>query len=260
MFDRLRAIAGTLADKTGLRARWHALDRTQRRIAGGVGAAVVLVLIVALVTCGGGGSDSKQDLAARAKALLDRGKKGEAIALIDREIAVRPTDARAYRILGDTQLELAHHGQALAAYEKAIALTPGLATQPELVDALSRIATSDDPATALSAIELIALRSGANGHAAIALHASSHPDAEVRRRAVVLAERAGAAAKIDRVLSWSLDLDQASSCDERSALIGKLAKAGDARAVPALQRAKAHKCVERDAASAVQRVEAASKR
>ena len=77
-------------------------------------------------------------------------------------------------------------------------------------------------------------------------------NADTRHRAMAAAE--GAGAKLDQVASWILDLDQATTCDERHEAIGHLAATPDSRSLPALRKAKAQKCVEKEASSAIQRI------
>jgi len=73
----------------------------------------------------------------------------------------------------------------------------------------------------------------------------------VRRRAMAIAEREKLTDGIDRVESWSLDLAQATNCEERLAAVLKLRRIADPRAIPALKRAKTHRCVEREVAEAI---------
>ena len=196
------------------------LTRRQKLI---LAAVPVLVLVIVLAWPGDEPPQvSPDDIATRSAALIEQGKHGEATELIRREITTRPS----------------------------------LATTPEVIGTLSRIANTGDPAAAMSALELIAARSGKRGNDTIVSHASTNQRAQVRHRATELAERAGIAAKIDRVESWSLDLDQATTCAERLAAINKLATATDARALPALERAKAHKCVQREATAAIEKLKA----
>jgi hypothetical protein len=72
---------------------------------------------------------------------------------------------------------------------------------------------------------------------------------------VAIAERDGFAHEIDRVESWSLDLKQATTCEDRSAMIQKL-RTSDRRAIPALRRARQITCVAREAAEAIAHLEA----
>jgi tetratricopeptide (TPR) repeat protein len=207
--------------------------RVPKKLLAGVVVALAVGALVAIATCAGGVTPRRQrvDVAQQAKALFDRGKRGEAIELIEREIAARPSDPRAHLLLGDTYAALGHDTRALTAYAKAIDLLPAVATE--------------EPVRA-------SLR-------AITARAATSPDPDVRHRAVQLAERTGLSAQIDRVQSWMLDLDQATECEQRRAVIGKLSATADPRAVPALQRAKADPCAEPDATAAIERISGAAK-
>jgi serine/threonine protein kinase len=65
---------------------------------------------------------------------------------------------------------------------------------------------------------------------------------------------------IDDVASWSRELEQSRSCSERRELIAKLATAGDPRAIPSLRKARASKCVAREASKAIAKLERATKK
>lgn len=255
---RVRLVPARLVDKLGMRATLAKLGRRQRRILAGLTAALALAVAIGVWTCGGT-SESPAQVAKRARALVAEGKPQQAIELLERVVAAHPDNGAAHAALGEAQLALGHHREALAAYESGILATPALAAEPGVVASLSRIADSDDAVIAISALELIALRCGSQGADVIARHASGHGVADVRRHAAVLADRVGTADRIDRVASWMLDLEQASSCEQRRTAIDKLARSADPRAVPALRRAKTHKCVERDASAAIKRITAASK-
>ena len=93
-------------------------------------------------------------------------------------------------------------------------------------------------------------------HDVVVQYASTGKLLDARRRAFAIAEREGLADKIDRVESWSLDLAAAGTCEDRRAIIAKLASTKDKRALPALKRAKLYKCAEKDAADAIATIEA----
>jgi serine/threonine-protein kinase len=224
------------------------LRRVHKRVAAAIIAALVVGLVIAAVTCGKHAPKSS-GVAERAKQLVADGKPLDAIALLQRD---PHPDARAYLTLGDAHLAVHHDRQALAAYKSAIELQPALATEPSLIAGLNQIAGTTPVANAIVALELLAQRSGASGTAALVSHAATNPHARARHRAVELAERAGI--EYDHVLSWSLDLEQSEDCDERRALIGKLATTSDARALDSLRRAKAQACVELDATAAIRQI------
>jgi hypothetical protein len=91
-------------------------------------------------------------------------------------------------------------------------------------------------------------------HDVVVDYASTGKLIDARRRAFAIAEREGIADKIDRVESWSLDLQAAGTCEDRRTIIAKLASTNDKRALPALKRAKLYKCAEKDAAAAMQAI------
>jgi hypothetical protein len=111
-------------------------------------------------------------------------------------------------------------------------------------------------APAALALELLATVVSPPAHDAITTYASRGKLSDVRRRASTIAERVGIANRIDRIESWSLDLQQAATCDERKLSVERLAAASDRRALTALKRARTFKCVEREATEAIARIEA----
>src|SRR5690349_14629362 len=82
------------------------------------------------------------------------------------------------------------------------------------------IAGGGDAIAAVVALDVLT-RLDPPDHQAIANLAATGHLADVRHRAFAIAERDGFAASIDRAASWTLDLKQTSSCDERKDLIAK---------------------------------------
>jgi hypothetical protein len=105
------------------------------------------------------------------------------------------------------------------------------------------------------ALEMLASRVEPRAHDEVVRYASTGKLLDARRRAFAIAEREGIADKIDRVESWSLDLQAAGTCEDRRAIIAKLASTKDKRALPALKRAKLYKCAEKDAVDAMAQIE-----
>jgi hypothetical protein len=96
--------------------------------------------------------------------------------------------------------------------------------------------------------------------------ASSGKSFGLRRRARQLAERLAIAGGIDRYAAAIADLQQAPSCSERKAAVAELRALGDARAVPALKKARGRSsgffgtgrpnaCLRADAAAAIAELE-----
>jgi len=249
-------------------AWFRRLGRTQRLIAVAAGGALVLAVVIAIAVSARGGDRATaattdvnvraSSLASRARSLLDARKPDQAAALIERELAAHPDDSAAYLVLGHARIALGRPGDGLAAYDRAIRLAPALANEPELLANVKQVSTSRDPATAIRAIELLSSSTSPDAQDAVVAHASN-PVADVRHRAFALAERAGLADRIDRVSSWTLDMQHATTCAERRTIIAKLASTMDPRALPALGRARTHRCGKREAIAAIQKINTAAK-
>ena len=244
------------------------LDRKHRLIVAAIGGALVLALMIMVVASLGGDDQATaktevnardSDIARRARTILDAGDAKQAAELIERELVVHPDDGAAYLVLGHARITLGRPSDGLAAYDRAIGLAPKLASDLDLIANLKHVLKSRDPAAAIAALELLSSRVSPPAYDAIVTQASNNTVADIRHRAFAIAEREGVADQIDRVASWTLDLKQATTCDERRTIIAKLAGTGDRRALPALSQSRTHKCVDREAATAIQKINAATK-
>ncbi len=209
-----------------------------------IGAGVVAaVIVVALVGSMLGGTDPAAETAGPASA-------GSAA-------ASGPTrDGRDYLLQGHAELKTGQRVAALGSYERALQLTPELASDALLRTSVVSVLDTRDPVAAVIALEILATRLVPQGRDAIVAQASRGKAEQVRRRAVAIAERDGFAAGIDRVESWSLDVKQAASCDDRRHAIEKLRDHGDPRAIAVLKRvARQHACTEDAALAAIARLE-----
>lgn len=264
---RLVGRARRLGQKLGESVR--KLDRKHRLIVAAIGGALVVGLVIAVVVWVGrtrttaaakpDGDARDSQIASRARSLLAAGQPKQAVELINRELAGHPDDGAAYLVLGHAQIALRHPRDGLAAYDHAIRLAQTLANDTTLVANVKQVVlTSRDPATSIPALELLSSNKTAPAEDAIVAQ-TSNAVAEIRHQAVAIAEREGIADRIDWVSSWALDLRQAKTCDERRAIITKLADTGDPRALPALRQARAYKCGNREATAAIQKINAAAK-
>ena len=239
-----------------------------------IGLAVVVLLAV-VARCSGPGtpplsppfaglagqkasSAPASDLDRRAAELLAHGDAAGAIDLLDRGLAAgERANPRAYLVLGHAHLALGHRADGLAAYERAIALDRGLAGDPQLRQAVIKVLDARDAVAAVVALELLASRLEPRAREQILAQASSGKLSEVRHRAFAIAVRDGFADGIDQVGSWSLDVEQAASCDERRGAVMKLRTTGDRRALLLLRGLRGKfACNERDVASAIAELEA----
>jgi hypothetical protein len=209
--------------------------RTPAAIGGGL---LLLIIVVAAASGGGDGSG----LAASQAGAVTGG---------------RTLDPGAEHVArGDRELQRRQHLDALAHYEKAIAASPSLAGSAELRASIASVLSTRDAVAGVVALELLASRVAPPARDTLVAVASNGKVAEVRRRAFAIAERDGFAHEVDRVESWTLDLKQATTCDDRKAAIERL-RGTDRRAVVALRKARTeHACVEREATDAIGQLEA----
>jgi len=166
------------------------------------------------------------------------------------------TTARQWVEQAESEIARRRYGRAIAAYERALATDRTLAADATLRTAVSQIAGGDDAIAAVIALEVLATRVTPPDQRTIVQQASNGRLPEVRRRAFAIAERDGFAESIDRFASWTLDLKQQATCEERREAITKLRDLGDPRVIEALQRARAqYACVAKDAAAAIEHIQ-----
>ena len=232
----------------------------------------VLGIVIGVVTCGvasrggemrsrsGSGSFlSKATMSERARhgAELAAVTPDRAVEWLEAELVGAHDDAHAHLVLGHARFAIGRPLDALAAYERATMLSPRLGEDPYLRSNVLKAIEGRDTAAAMVALELLASRVSPPAQDTVAAQASRGKRAEVRRRAAAIAERDGFADRIERVESWSLDLAQTTDCAARRAIVRKLRDHGDPRALPALRRARAARCVSRAANEAIAALEAA---
>ena len=252
------------------------LVRANKMIALAAGGTLLVVMIISIAVCSGGKGKPKAvaqptekgkkeehkapDLADRAHELLTAGKAKQAAELVETELAGggEASDGAAYLVLGHARMAMGRRLDALSAYERAIKLQPKLASDEEMrTNAVKLLDTRTDIAPALVALELLADSIKPPARDVIVATASTGKHAEIRHRAFAIAEREGIADRVDKFESWSLDLSQAGTCEDRRAAVVKLGALGDRRAIPALKRAKVHKCVAKDITEAIAKIESA---
>ena len=224
------------------------------------GALTVLAIVggIALAMLRGSGATTAEPSAAAntAKQLIAAGSHQQAVELLEKEVGdAKPHHGSSFLLLGHARFAVGRRVEALGAYERALRATPELGADSQLRTNLNAALDGKDSLAAVLALELLAAVSPP-AHDAILSYASTGKLPDARHRAILLAEREGLGDKIDRVEALSLDLQQATSCDERKAIIERLAATADKRALAALKRAKATKCVEHEATEAIAKIEA----
>jgi hypothetical protein len=207
----------------------------------GVGAAVALAIVV-IATHGESADAKRSDVGTTSPA--NRTTPAQAPSLL----------ARGHERFAQGKLE-----DALAAYERALRATPTLGSDPTLRANLTKVVESNKEVLAMIvALDLLASLTPP-AYETITTYASSGKLEPARHRAVMLAERDGVDIKIDRVQSWILDLQQATSCEDRKEAIARLVQQPDRRALAILKRTRSVKCVEQEATDAITRIESAAK-
>jgi len=194
----------------------------------------------------------RPELAGRATDII-AADPARALELLERDLATPAlrNDPATLLALGHARFTLGRRLEALAAYEHAVKLEPGLAADTRMRSNVIKLVDTHDVLAAIVALEHLATRVAPPAHEVIVAQASNGRIAEIRHRAFAIAEREGLADRVDRVESWSLDLLQVTTCDDRRVAVRRL-RTTDRRAVPALRRARGQlKCVERDAGEAI---------
>ena len=238
----------------------------KKYVIAGIGAFLLIIIIVIAVAAGGG--DEAATDASSATASRSPAKRAELVKAAQEKIAAglpakaleileaEPLgdDDDAFVVLGHARVTSNRRLDGVAAYERAIKLDKKHLADPQIREHLERILESRDAAAAIVAMEL-AIRMEPPLHDAIKRLAESSKNNDVRRRSFAVAEREKFAEGIDVVASRSLDLAQATTCEERLAAVLELKRMADPKALPALKRAKTHRCVEREVAEAIAQIE-----
>jgi serine/threonine protein kinase len=214
----------------------------------------------------GSEAPTRSPLAEKAQRLITAGDAKGAVALLEAELA-KPSgqkDAWAKLVLGHGRFTLGRPAEALVAYREATAMAPPLAKDQGMRTALTSMVQNAEPPVAVDALDVLAGDLDAATRDLIVEQASHSKRRAVRRRAIVLAERSQLHDKVDWLASYSLELSQAPTCQERLEVVAKLRALGDKKAIPELKRArslrrgrgknaaKPNECLERDATAAIQ--------
>lgn len=226
--------------------RWPSTPRDRRRIqivVAGLGALIAFTTVASLTSGDAPSQPSQHNVATVAQRSSDVPRP-------------RERSATDYLEQGHAELKQGRRLDALAAYERAIAMSAEVASDDQLRANVASILNTRDTIAAVIALEILATRLEPPALDAIIGQASNGKVGEVRRRSFAIAERDGFDDKIDRAESWSMDLEQATTCDDRKRAIAKLRSLGDRRAVAALKRTrKQHACVKQDATDAIAQLE-----
>jgi serine/threonine-protein kinase len=213
--------------------------------AAGAGVAAAVGVAAVIGTSGGGDDDAKpaqSQVASKAAAELKSGNANGAI---------RTLEAQKDKIAGDpsAQLELGHayaaksdEKNALDAYKNAIRLEPRNGDDPKLrADLRAFSEDKTDTVSAMAAYELSITTLHDDGARDRLIAAASGPDLALRGAAEKEAQKLKLDAQVDWLTAYTLDLDQGEQCLDRKEAVAHLHALGDARAIPALEKASGRK-------------------
>jgi len=178
--------------------------------------------------------------AGAANEAFEHGDVARALQILEASKAALATDATAQLVLGHVRAARNESGLALAAYDQALRLQPDLEANEKLRAALRTMAGSrqDYPMVA-QAFDLWVGRTTDPEAIKLLLLAAVHDDIERRKAVRPVIERRKLGDHVDWLAAYSLDLEQDTPCEARREAVSKLRALGDARAVEALERAKA---------------------
>jgi eukaryotic-like serine/threonine-protein kinase len=185
---------------------------------------------------------SENTAAGAAAAEIARGNPAAAIRLLDGMKDKIQSDPMAQLQLGHALSFTQANARALDAYGLALELAPSLEADVSLRSNLAAMIKGEKDPPVLSRAFELALTKTKIADAKEQLLAAA-VDQDMDRRAAVrpLIEKLKLGGSIDWLIAYQLDLEQGTTCDKRKVYVAKLRSLGDARAIPALEKAMTRK-------------------
>jgi tetratricopeptide (TPR) repeat protein len=202
------------------------------------------------------------DHAAHARELTAAGHPQTAATYLEERLKEIADDAPAQLELGHAYAASRRYDDALVAYERVRSLDRKLANDKTMRANLMLMIDDERNETATGAARfMIQLLDDAAARDRV-IELASHSKTLSHRVAMRdLAESLGLASQVDRVASFSLDLEQGASCPDRQKAVATLRALNDAGAIPALKNAqsrKANACLRDDAGDAIRYLESSA--
>jgi tRNA A-37 threonylcarbamoyl transferase component Bud32/tetratricopeptide (TPR) repeat protein len=169
---------------------------------------------------------------------MARGQLPEARAQLLQLLSKHPREARVHFLIGNLDYVEKKFAPALLAYEEALTLDPGLRGDAALLMNVRSLVIDRDKKVAQAALALAAERIGAPAEALLVETATEDARAELRAVARVACQKIGCSEGLDLVKSYSLDLGQARSCEDKREAVRQLAATKSPRAAEALKKAR----------------------
>jgi len=157
--------------------------------------------------------------------------------------APAPEEPYAVMSLGHAQANKQLSMQALIAYEKAVSLDPELANNKRMRANVERMLDRKAPPDVVDAAldflgTLVSTAGDETAADQLIDFASSSKDPRRRHEAVNVADEVGLGDRIDRLDSYTLDLQQGETCPDRKVAVANLRALGNKNAIPALRKAR----------------------
>jgi hypothetical protein len=175
----------------------------------------------------------------RIEEAMAEGLLTEARVLIMQQISAHPGEGRVRYLLGNLEFADKNPGAGLQAYEEALRLDPGLRADAALM--VNIRAVLNDRKLGAVALDMLIKQVGKPACDLLADMASDDRRAEFRKAAREACETLECTKKVDLVSSYTLDLTQGRSCEDKREAVIKLGKTGDSRAIEPLKRARSER-------------------
>jgi tRNA A-37 threonylcarbamoyl transferase component Bud32/tetratricopeptide (TPR) repeat protein len=173
------------------------------------------------------------------EAAMARGRFEEARARLLQLLTKYPSEARVHFTVGHLEYVEKKFPAALAAYDRALDLDPGLRGDAGLLLNVRALSGDRDKKVALAAVALAADKIGTPAAPLLAEIASEDGRIDLRSAARDACDKLGCSGDIDLAKSLAQDLAQARTCDEKRAVVRRLATARPPRAAEVLKKARA---------------------
>ncbi len=178
----------------------------------------------------------KSEAATAAESTLAAGDPDQTIQLLNARPAALAGDPAAQLQLGHAHSAKSEYRPALAAYQAAVELDPSVIDDRRLRANLALMIDDDGPVL-VDAARLLAVEGKDDAARQRLIALASSVDRAVRKKAFEVAQELGLGAEIDRVISFTLDLEQEPTCKARRDAVTRLRALGDPRAIGPLRAA-----------------------
>jgi serine/threonine-protein kinase len=172
----------------------------------------------------------------RIEEAMAKGQLSEARLLLMQQISENPTSGRMRYLLGNLDFAEKNPAAGLVAYEEALKLDAGLRADAAMLVNVRNLLS--DRKLGRQALDLLIERIGRPAGATLAELASEDRRSDFRQAAREACKSVGCADAVDLVRSYTLDLQQARTCEAKRAAVVGLGSTKDPRIVEVLRKAR----------------------